>query len=291
MNYSVNQTAGGANGTISWNAQCKKYEFTKKTNYTVKILVDDKDACNIVHYDTTIFHLNVVLPVITPKLKIYNENRSLDFTNKDIEVSVGHIGFDLLGTDANVSDVDTLNLSLIGASGNISPSGYAFANAIGLHTVESKFSWDPTCSIFADGSYDNQYKFQFLVTNNHCKTPTFDTAFVKVRLQDVVSDDKNFQPANVITTYPDHCNDFFAIDGFESELDCEGQIRQVPLAPLDNCSNKFESVKIYDRWGKLVFQSNDRYFRWYAQSEAAGVYYYLIKYTLKEYKSSLTVFH
>jgi hypothetical protein len=292
MNYSVlNQAAGSANGTISWNAQCKKYEFAKRKNFTVKVLVDDKDACNTLHYDTAIFHLNVVLPDIIPALKIYNENRSLDFTDKDIEVNLGHIGFDLLGTDSNVSAVDTLNLSLTKASGTISPTDYTFADATGLHTVESKFSWDPTCSIFKDGSYDNQYKFQFIVTNNHCKTPKFDTAFVKVRIKDIDSNDKGFQPANVITTFPDHCNDFFAIDGFESEPNCEGQIRQVVSAPADNCSNQFESVRIYDRWGKLVFQSNDRKFRWYAQNEAAGVYYYLIKYTLKEYKSSLTVIH
>ncbi len=291
MNYSVNQVAGSANGAISWSASCKKYEFAKQTNFTVRVLVDDQDACNIVHYDTAFFNLSVILPNIIPKLKIYNENRSLDLTDKSIDVSLGHIGFDLLGTDSVVSPIDTLNLSLKDATGTILPSGYTFANATGLHIVESKFSWDPTCSIFKDGSYDNQYKFQFIVTNNHCKTPKFDSAFVKVQIKDVDSDDKNFKPANVITTYPDHCNDFFAIDGFESEPSCDGQIRQVPSAPVDNCTNQFEHVRIYDRWGKLVFESSDRKFRWYAQNEAAGVYYYLIKYTLKEYKSSLTVIH
>ena len=292
MNYSIsNQTKGSANGAIGWEALCKKYEFAKRTNFTVRVLVDDLDACNIVHYDTAIFHLNVVLPEITPKLKIYNENRSLELTNRDIDVSLGHIGFDILGTDSNVSAIDTLSLSLKSATGTITPTDYTFASASGLHVVESKFSWDPTCSIFQDGSYDNQYKFQFQVINNHCKTPKFDTASVRVRIKDIDSNDKNFLPANVISTYPDHCNDFFAIDGFESEPNCEGQIRQVSSAPADNCSNQFEHVKIYDRWGKLVFESNDRKFRWYAQNESAGVYYYLIKYTKKEYKSTLTVMH
>lgn len=292
MAYSIlNQSAGIASGAISWDAFCKKYEFGKQTAFTVRVLVDDQDACNIVHYDTAIFRLSVVLPDILPKLKIYNETRSLDFTDTEIEVPLGHVGFDLVGSDASVSSVDTLNLSLTSATGNILPTDYTFANARGLHTVESKFSWDPTCSIFQDGSYDNRYKFRFIVTNNHCKTPTFDTAFVSLRIKDVEDTVKKFLPANVITTYPDHCNDFFAIDGFESEPNCEGQIRQAPSAPIDNCSNQFERVRIYDRWGRLVFESNDRKFRWYAQNESAGVYYYLIKYTLKEYKSSLTVIH
>jgi hypothetical protein len=292
MNYSIlSQTAGSASGAIGWDAFCKKYEFDKKKDFTVRVLVDDQDPCHIIHYDTAIFHLSVVLPDIHPKLKIYNEDRSLDLTDTGIEVSLGHIGFDLLGTDANVSSIDTLNLSLTAATGNILPTGYTFANATGVHIVESKFSWDPTCSIFQDGSYNNLYKFHFIVTNNHCKTPTFDTAFVNVRIKDVEDTIKKFLPANVITTYPDHCNDFFAIDGFESEPNCEGQIRQAPSAPIDNCSNQFERVRIYDRWGKLVFESADRKFRWYAQTEAAGVYYYLIKYTHQEYKSSLTVLH
>jgi hypothetical protein len=292
MTYSIlNQVPGSANGAIGWSAFCKKYEFAGKNDFTLRILVDDQDLCNIIHYDTAIFHFHVVLPDIHPKLNIYNENRSLDLTDKAIEVSLGHIGFDILGTDANVSAIDTLNLSLTHATGNISPADYTFASATGLHTVESKFSWDPTCSIFKDGSYDNRYKFQFMVTNNHCKTPTFDTAFVRVRISDVEDTIRKFLPANVITTYPDHCNDFFAIDGFESEPDCEGQVRQGTFAPTDNCSNQFEHVRIYDRWGKLVFESADRKFRWYAQNEAAGVYYYLIKYTQNEYKSSLTVIH
>jgi hypothetical protein len=293
MSYSVrNQTAGSANGAIGWSAECKKYEFATKTDFTVKVLVDDEDKCNIVHYDTAIFHLKVILPKINPLLKIYNENRSLELTDKDIEVSLGHVGFDLLGTDSNADIVDTLNLSLKSATGTIPPTDYTFANATGLHIVESKFSWDPSCSIFKDGSYDNQYKFQFIVINNHCKTPKFDTAFVKVRIKDILSIDTAFLPANVITTFPDHCNDFFAIDdGYEGEPDCPSSTRRLPLAPLDNCSNQFENVKIYDRWGKLVFQNNDRKFRWYAQNEAAGVYYYLIKFTKKEYKGALNVLH
>ncbi len=285
------QQPGSANGTIGWNAFCKIYDFTKMTDFTVKVLVDDQDVCNIVNYDTATFHLSVILPNIKPQLKIYDETGTQDLTDTSIEANLGHIGLDLVGTDINTSAIDTLNLSLIGATGNLAPSGYTFANATGVHTVRSLFSWDPSCTIFKDGSYDNLYKFQFLVANNHCKTPVMDTAYLKLEIRDTVSTDKNFLPANVITTYPDHCNDFFAIDGFESEPECNGQNRQVPLAPVDNCSNRFEEVRIYDRWGKQVFESTDRKFRWYALNESAGVYYYLIRYTRKEYKSSLTVFH
>jgi hypothetical protein len=180
---------------------------------------------------------------------------------------------------------------LLGIEGSVSLNGYSFASAIGVHKVESKFIWDANCSIFKDTVYNNNYKLKFLVENNHCKTPITDTAFVDLNIKDIKSSDKGFSPANVITTNPDHCNDFFAIDGFESEPDCNGLSRNVILPPLDNCAGRFERVKIYDRWGKLVFESDDRKFRWYASSESAGVYYYIIYFTNKQYKSSLTVMH
>jgi hypothetical protein len=184
-----------------------------------------------------------------------------------------------------------LNLSLLSASGSTSLDGSTFVNATGLHEVDSKFNWDPTCKIFKDTSYSNNYVLKFLVQNNHCKTPKADTAFVNLNITDVPSTDKGFLLANVITTHPDHCNDFFAIDGFESEPECEGQVRQIPLAPADNCSNRFENVRIYDRWGKKVFESSDRKFRWYASNESAGVYYCIIYFTKGQYKSAISVIH
>jgi hypothetical protein len=155
MTYNIlNQQSGSANGTLGWNAFCKFYEFSKQSDFIVKILVDDKDLCNFIHWDTAIFKLKVILPDIQPKLKIYNEAHTSDLTNTNFEANLGHIVFDIVGSDINTSDIDTLNLSMIGATGTITPSGYSFASSTAVHTVESKFAWDPKCSIFKDGSYD-----------------------------------------------------------------------------------------------------------------------------------------
>lgn len=289
--FNVNQNPGDATGSVTWNASCKKHEFSKRQNFTVKVLVDDQDICKIVHYDTIVYHLNVVLPSIHPKLKIYSEDRAQDLTSATVNMNLGHIGFDVIGTDTDVTSIDTLNLSLLSADGTVTPVGYNFVQATGLHFVESKFLWDPDCTIFQDGSFNNDYTLKFMVANNHCKSPISDTAFVKVNIKDIESTYDGFLPANVITTFPDHCNDFFAIEGFESEPDCNGQIRQIPLVPADNCVNRFERVRIYDRWGKLVFESEDRKFKWYAVNESAGVYYYIIYFNNRKFKSSLTVIH
>lgn len=290
MTFKTNQQPGSADGELDWNAACKKFEFSKKSDFTVKVLVDDQDACNIVHYDTMVYQLKVILPNLHPKIRIYNEAGTQDLTSSTVEMNLGHVAFDVVGTDTDTTPIDTLNLSLLSVMGD-AMDGYSFANATGLHEVESKFTWDPTCSVFKDTNYSSNYTLKFLVQNNHCRSPKADTAFVKLTIRDIESTDKDFVPANVVTTYPDHCNDFFAIDGFESEPACNGQARQIPFAPVDNCRNRFEHVKIYDRWGKKVFESTDRKFRWYPSSESAGVYYCIVYYTLNQYKSSITVIH
>ncbi len=291
MNFKIlNQQPGSVNGSLDWSAICKKFEFSKKTDFKIKVLVDDQDACNTIHFDTAIFDLKVLLPHIDPHVKVFNDANGQEATSSTITMNLGHLGLNVIGNDTEPSSIDTLNLSLLGIDGT-SFSGYSFSSASGLHHVESKFLWDFNCSIFKNNIDSVNLKLKFLVANNHCKTPIEDTAFVNLIVKDIKSTDKDFAPANVITTYPDHCNDFFAIDGFASEPDCNGQVRNVPAAPVDNCSNRFERVKIYDRWGKQVFESNDRLFRWYASNESAGVYYYIIYFSKNHYKSSITVIH
>jgi hypothetical protein len=288
----LNQQSGSANGELDWSALCKIYEFARRSNFTVKLLVDDQDVCNNINYDTAVYNLSVVLPKINPKVRIYNDTDASDVTSSTLNENLGHIGLTVVGVDTDTSPIDTLNLSLFSASGTTVPKGYSFSNATGIHHVESSFTWDTDCSIFfEDTTYHNNYTFKFLVQNNHCKSPIMDTASVHISIKDVKSAETDFLPANVITTRPDNCNDFFAIDGFESEPDCNGQTRQIPFTPPDNCSNRFEHVRIYDRWGKKIFESTDRKFRWYASDEAAGVYYCIIYFTKYHYKNSITVIH
>ncbi|MBS1952376.1 MAG: internalin, putative [Cytophagales bacterium] len=285
----TNQQPGNASGTLSWKAFCKIYNFTKQTNFTVRLLVDDQDLCNIVRYDTATFNLSVQLPDIHPQIKITQAGNPADITATTLLRSLGQINFNVIGMDNSSSGLDTLALALISATGNVTPKGFTFTPATGIHYVESPFAWTTDCSLFSGNQFENDYVFTFAVANHYCKTPKADTTYVKVNLKDIESNDADFRPGNVITTLPDHCNDFFAIDGFDSEPPCPNGPRQLPLAPADNCSNRFEYVRIYDRWGKLVFQSSDRMFRWYAQNESSGVYYSLIKFTNREYKNWINV--
>ena len=107
---------------------------------------------------------------------------------------------------------------------------------------------------------------------------------------DVDGSSAEFSPPNVITPNGDGCNDYFALEGIDSRT-CGLTINadEMIALPKDNCTGRFQAVRIYNRWGKSVYESTDRKFRWYAQNEAAGVYYYYLEYSNRDFKGSLSV--
>jgi hypothetical protein len=106
---------------------------------------------------------------------------------------------------------------------------------------------------------------------------------VNITIRDV-DDDEDFMPPNIITPNGDHLNEFFAM---VRQDDITGAL--INILPRDNCTGHFEGISIFNRWGKQVYASIDRDFRWYADGESAGVYYYLLKFSDKEYKGVITV--
>jgi gliding motility-associated-like protein len=66
----------------------------------------------------------------------------------------------------------------------------------------------------------------------------------------------SFKPYNIVTANGDGINDFFEIDGLSE--------------------NPNTIVKIYNRWGKTVFESNNYQNNWGAKADE-GVYFYFIQ--------------
>jgi gliding motility-associated-like protein len=83
---------------------------------------------------------------------------------------------------------------------------------------------------------------------------------------------RNFQPANVFTPNGDGVNDTF----------------RIPNWPPDDCQNEFLKIEIYNRWGKLVFQSDRKDFEWDGKGYPSGVYYYTIFFTNSNFKGTVT---
>jgi hypothetical protein len=153
----------------------------------------------------------------------------------------------------------------------------------GVGEIETVFTWNPDCSIFRDGIFSNEYEFEFMVDDGRCFSGKETVAAISLTVIDEEGGYEDFLPPNIVTPDGDDVNDFFAMiklvppDQYESIL------------PKDNCIGRYVNIRIYDRWGKQVFESSDRDFKWYPKGLATGVYFYHLTYTHRQYKGTVSV--
>lgn len=284
---------GQVSSLFEWNLSCAKIDLNKKDKFLFQfIVVDNSNKCRIYKADTVDVQVKILPPLNNaPELVIQNGTTLIN--DQTVSFTLGEpILFNFTGTDADIlPDKDLLKLTLLEATGNVPPEGYVFTPKEGKGKVETVFSWTPDCSIFKDNIYENTYTFKFRLGDDRCFNVKADTVSLTLRLKDVENNEREFLPPNVITPNDDGCNDYFAAEGTETCPFSDKTINPDELIafPPDNCIRKFELVRIYNRWGNSVFESTNRKFRWYAPEQPAGVYYYLIKFTDKEYKGSISV--
>jgi hypothetical protein len=286
------------NGLVSsrfqWDITCGNIDLKKKSNFLFKfIVIDNANKCKFYKADTVDVQVKLLPPLNAPPQLTIQQGTSI-INDQTVDFTLGEsVQLSLTGIDGDVSPTqDLLSLTLIEASGNVTPNGYSFTPITGKSPVQTTFSWQPDCSIFENGVFENNYVFKFRLADDRCFAAKADTVTVNIAIKDIDGSDTAFFPPNVFTPNGDGCNDYFALEGvspcsFNSDPN-QNPDQQISL-PLDNCINRFESVKIYNRWGGEVFKSTERTFRWYAPDQAAGVYYYAVKYTNKEYKGSLSI--
>lgn len=285
---------GQVSSLFQWNITCSNLDLKKKNTFLFQfIVVDNANKCRVFKADTVDVQLKILPPLnAAPQLIIQNGTTVVN--DQPVNITLGQpIRFDVIGTDADLlPDKDLLKLTLLEAKGNVTPEGYEFTPKEGKGRVESVLTWTPDCSVFKDNIYENEYTFKFRLGDDRCFAAKADTVLVTIRLKDIDTEGREFLPPNVFTPNGDGCNDYFALEGIEPcpfNPDLGIKPDEVVSFPPDNCIRQFELVRIYNRWGNSVFESTDRKFRWYAPDQAAGVYYYLIKFTDKEYKGSLSV--
>jgi hypothetical protein len=277
--------------TFTWPLTCELFDLVKKDSFAIRFVVVDKNNwCKIYQADTVDVGLKILSPDnFKPVITAQNlQPLSGDEPNIATRFLGSTVEFLLTGTDQDEAPVDNISIEMIDATGNVIPSGYTFTPVTGKKLVETKFIWQPDCSIFTSDLLENNYEFKFRVFDDHCQSTLADTVALQVNIKDYAHTDENFLPPNAITPNGDNVNDYFALDGFDLRDDGTDPDSEIAL-PFDNCLNRFESISIYNRWGKLVFTSTNRFFKWYAPNAGAGVYYYLLKFTNKDYKSSVMV--
>ena len=164
----------------------------------------------------------------------------------------------LAGTDA---DHNALTLSATGDGFDLAGAGMAFLAQNGAGQAAATFAWEPTCAAVAAAGPNGGLLVRFRLAETGPCLPLPQERIIRFEVVPV-ADSVAFRPPNIITPNGDQKNDVFAM----------------PDLPVDFCDHRFASIKIFSRWGQLVYESAERSFRW-GGAGAGGSYYYLVTYT------------
>ncbi|MCI0751217.1 MAG: gliding motility-associated C-terminal domain-containing protein, partial [Flammeovirgaceae bacterium] len=280
---------------FSWSLDCSMVDLSVKDEFEFQfIVIDTTNKCRFYKADT----LDVVVKVLppdndSPDLTITSLN-DLELVNNSVELFHDQtLKLGLAGEDADINPQDVVSITLPAIeTENTPPANYQFSATSGISSADGTFEWTPSCNIFEESVFQNQYRFLFVVNDDRCFSELTDTVKIDVVIKDYENDEVDFLPANFISPNGDGCNDYFAMENFEAQpgslCDVPENVKNFSL-PLDNCRGQFVGIRIMNRWGREVFKSFKRDFRWYAQDQAAGVYYYYLTFSNREYKGSLSV--
>lgn len=280
--FPIRRGVGNLSEDFVWQLACN-LNLAEQDSFRVEFLVEDLDACELTNTDTLTVDFMLSPPPSTEPLITVSSLNNLEIINED------SIGF-ILGNELRLNIIGAENegdsLELILLNGSDLP-GVEFEEVKGVRRVSSALSWTPDCSVFTDSDYSEEFEFTFVLLDKNCYLPQYDTATVIVHVEDIPQT-REFAITNIITpkTSP-NMNDYF---GYYPVTEPDEEDRLIYL-PIDNCAGQFEEVIIHNRWGKTVFFSTDRDFKWYGEDVSAGVYFYTIMYSNTKFQGSLTVMY
>ena len=169
------------------------------------------------------------------------------------------------------ADGDAISLAMIPVGFELADLGATFspANPItGTDSIAGTLELEVTCEMLSADFEEAVYEL-YIVSgdSNDCGQQTQDSVLLQLTLGDVEPLDVTAF-ANTFTPNGDNIGDFFRIDNL----------------PLDDCQDQFDQIKIFNRWGIEVFQSDSREFSWDGSNLPSGKYFYIIYFGGTEYK-------
>jgi gliding motility-associated-like protein len=247
-----------------------KCAATEKTQpLQLKLVVKD-DGCGSGLTDTLSVFFDFERLVQNPPVASTTlpNNEAIVFINQTIK-------FDVI---AQNPETGSLTLTGTGRGFNMQNVGMQFQSGrTGTDSLRVPFTWTPDCSLL-NLLKDDVYVIDFVGQNQNCKDK-YDTVTVSISLRDSVIN-YTFAPPNLFTPNEDEWNRYFQMSDNSDSLQ---------NLPKDNCREKFDKIEVYNRWGKLVFTSHDRHFKWEGAGFPSGNYYYLVYYTTRRYKGWISL--
>ena len=189
-------------------------------------------------------------------------------SNNTVEVILSPTEPTEVSFEVDASDSDNELIELLGI-----PNGFDFKNAVmtfenkeGVGNISSRFTWAPICSML-DGQDSKEFVVNFLTQDKACEQKQ-DTVSVKFLLKNNIAPPNPLAQYNTFTPNEDGVNDYFNL----------GDI------PENNCNRQFVRFEVFNRYGKPIFTTADRNFRWSGDKEPTGEYLYILHFSDEVFK-------
>ncbi|MGB0526070.1 MAG: gliding motility-associated C-terminal domain-containing protein, partial [Flammeovirgaceae bacterium] len=270
---------GQINQNFEFDVSCDPTDYPNPNLTQEELLVDfivqDSSDCFIMTYDTITVKLLLIKetsPNNTPSLSADLPNFDPSTRTYTVDALVGEtITFTVTGIDAD--QLDQITLSASGDGFDMADVNMDFVSVTGISPLTTTFTWRIDCEYLDTGFTPNTYTINLLVQDEtkNCGVTNLDGATVIFNISDLPQPE--FNPANAFSPNGDGIGDEYFIS----------------TLPIDDCTDRFIGIKIYNRWGKKVFESTDRNFKWDGLNVSAGIYFYEIEYENSKYKGTVHV--
>ena len=262
-----NSLPGSIDGRFDINFECIDFPYNDINQYKINFITEDIDFCQEMNADT----IQLVIKINLDENSIPEINNEDQYTldvNNSFEVEI------------NASDSDKDDLLLLKMVSDGLPGEFSFAEAYGTGEVSSILKWTPSCQELNDDFSDKIYELTFDVTDNSCPNTAKSSKNIRFLLVKPQVNWDEFNPPNAFSPDSDGINDQFRL----TNLSDPNQ-----NLPLDGCDDNFESIVFVDRTGVEVYKSFNREFQWDGGGLSSGVYFYYIKYTISDYRGTVTI--
>lgn len=241
----IDQVQGEKQYEFCWTPNCDNMYMAGSPS--VDFLIRD-NKCQNEKFDTLRINVNYELPknnipaIIKPDSAIYHLNAGYAQT------------ITITGKDFDIEDDIILSAEPLFAAGQAITTD--FNSVSGKDSVSSLFTIYPDCGITGDQDYPVRFK---LLSNKFCNE--YDTIYKTVifKVNPLEPIDRPYIP-NAFSPNNDNINDVF----------------KIYFADRTVCPAAFK-IQIFDRWGKILFESDDPSFQWKAEGMSLGAYVYVIK--------------
>ena len=256
---------------------CTSLPLNQPTNLQIKFKVIQQDDCvqseAIIIIDVRITPKPAILPIIT----IVGSTANFNPITQEATLSLNDtLRIDIEGKNPN-NGIITLSASGTDDKDiNIDFKQYnaSFTPKTGTGTLQSSFLLTTFCEYLKPNEEIN-LKIKFKIAQKDGCPQLEESRIIRVKIKEIEIDFSKFAPYNVFTPNGDAKNAYYSLDNL----------------PKENCTYSFRSFVVYNRWGKEVYQTNDKNFKWEAKNLPSGLYYYYLDYNQKKYKGNITVLY